>query len=250
MAPGGSPVPVRGLPRLGLILLSTDLTTERDVARLIGPDEAGVHATRVAFVNPTTTENLRGIAPRLADAAALLVPGVPLAAITYACTAASVAIGEDAVAAAIAAGRPDVPVITPIGAGRRALTALGARRIAVLTPYLEETTGPIVDHLERHGLTVVRATSLGLADDRDMARVDAATIREAAAGADDPSAEALFISCTALPSLAVAGAIEAALHKPVVTSNQACIREMRRAAGLADPIEGFGRLLAADPLPV
>ena len=34
-------VPLRAvgaLPRLGLILLATDLTTERDVARLIRPD--------------------------------------------------------------------------------------------------------------------------------------------------------------------------------------------------------------------
>lgn len=233
-----------GLPRLGLILLSTDLTTERDVARLIGPDEACIHATRVAFANPTTPENLRGMGPRLAGAAALLVPEEPLAAITYACTSASVVIGEAEVAVAVGASRPGVPVITPIGAAQRALAALGARRIALLTPYLEKTTRPMVAHLEALGLTVVRATSLGIADDRDMARVDAGAIRQAASAADHPDAEVMFISCTALPSLGVASAIEAALGKPVVTSNQACIREMRHHAGLTRAIEGFGRLLS------
>ncbi len=243
----GGGAPARGLPRLGLILLATDLTTERDVARLIGPEEAAIHATRVAYENPTTPENLQRMAPRLAEAAALLAPGAPLAAIAYACTAASVVIGPDAVAAAIGAGRPGVAVITPVEAALRGLAALGARRIALLTPYLEATTRPVVAHLEREGLTVVQATALGLADDREMAAVAPEVIRAAAARADHPQAQALFISCTALPALAEAGAIEAALGKPVVTSNQACVWEMRRAAGLARPIEGYGRLFGCAP---
>ncbi|PKP62320.1 MAG: hypothetical protein CVT86_08110, partial [Alphaproteobacteria bacterium HGW-Alphaproteobacteria-8] len=38
--------------RLGLILLSTDLTTEADMARLIPVGDARLHATRVAYDNP------------------------------------------------------------------------------------------------------------------------------------------------------------------------------------------------------
>jgi maleate isomerase len=233
------------IARLGLILLATDLTTEPDVARLIGPGEAVVHGTRVAYANPTTPENLRGMAPRLAAAAAVLVPGVPLAAITYACTSASVVIGEAAVAAAVGAGRPGVPVVTPIGAGVQGLQALGARRIAVLTPYLRETTAPVVAHFERAGFEVVRALCLGMEDDREMARVSGPAIVAAARAADAAEAEALFISCTALPALGVVAEIEAALGKPVVTSNQACIWEMRRLAGLTAPVSGFGRLFSA-----
>lgn len=235
------------VPRLGLILLATDLTTERDVARLIGADEAGVHATRVAFANPTTPENLRGMAPRLTVAAGLLVPGEPLAAICYGCTSASVVIGEGEVAAAIEAARPGVPVVTPIGAAKRALAVLGAVRVAVLTPYLPETTQPVVEHLGASGFEVVAARCLGLDDDREMARIDGECIVAAAREADSVEAEAMFVSCTALPALAVVAKIEAALGKPVVTSNQACIWEMRRRAGLTAPVEGFGQLFARSP---
>lgn len=234
-------------PRLGLILLATDLTTERDVARLIRPEEAGVHATRIAYGNPTTPATLRGMAPRLAEAAGLLVPGVALAAICYACTSASVVIGEDAVGEAIGRGRPGTPVVTPIGAVKLALAALGVRRIAVLTPYLLETTAPVVAHLAATGLDVVRAQCLGLDDDRDMARVDPEAIVAAARTADTPEAEALFISCTALPAMAVVARIEAALGKPVVTSNQACIWRLRHLTGLRAPVEGFGALFAQAP---
>ncbi|MCB1354872.1 MAG: aspartate/glutamate racemase family protein [Rhodobacteraceae bacterium] len=230
--------------RLGLILLATDMTTEGDIVRAIPPDAAAVHGTRIAYANPTTPENLRAMLPRLSEAAALLVPGRTLAAICYGCTSASVVIGEEAVQTAIGAVRPGIPVVTPAAAGARALRDLGARRIAIMTPYLPETTSPVADFFAAAGFEILRAVCLGLEDDREMARVDAVTILAAAEAADHPEADALFISCTALPAFALAGQIEARIGKPVVTSNQACIRELRAAAGLATPLAGYGRLLA------
>ncbi|MCA8881445.1 MAG: ectoine utilization protein EutA [Rhodobacteraceae bacterium] len=232
------------VPRLGVILLATDLTTERDIARTIPPGRAGVHATRVAYANPTTPENLRRMLPLLAGATELIVPGLPLAAVAFACTAASSVLGDDAVREAVQSVRPGVPVITPAGAARRAFAALGLRRIALLTPYLPETTRPVIDFFETEGIEIMRATCLGIDDDRRMALADDATILAAAEEADHPSAEALFISCTALPAMALAAEIEMRLGKPVVTSNQASIREMRAAAGITEGIAGFGITLA------
>ena len=233
-----------GLPRLGLILLATDLTSERDAARLIGPDEAGLHATRVAYANPTTPDNLRRMAPLLGEAAALLVPDEPLAEILFSCTSASVAIGEVPVREAIAAGRPGVPVVTPTEAAREALAALGAGRIALLTPYLAETTEAVAAHFADLGFEIVRSHCMGLADDREMARVPGAAILAAAREADAPEADALFISCTALPALTVAASVESTLDKPVVTSNGASLWQLRRLAGLSSLVPGYGRLLA------
>jgi maleate isomerase len=227
--------------RFGMIALATDLTSERDAARVFDPRRAALHVARVAFENPTTPENLARMAPRLAQAAALLVPGEPLAAICYSCTAASVVIGDAAVATAIGQGRPDVPVVTPAAAACRALGTLGARRIALLTPYLAETTQPMIGYLEAAGFEVVRAICMGLADDRDIARVDPAAIVSAARQANAAEADAIFVSCTALPVLGLIGQIEAALGKPVVTSNQASLREMLLAGGLPLPL-GYGRL--------
>ena len=235
-------------PRLGLIALATDLTVERDAARLIGPEEAAVHATRVAFDNPTTPETLRAIAPRLGEAAALLAPDVPLAGIGFACTSASVAIGDRAVAEAVAEGRPGVPVATPVSAAVAAFEALGVSRVALLTPYLARTAEPMVEWFEAAGLAVVRAACFGMADDRDMARVDPDALAEAALAMDAPGVEGVFVSCTALPALSVAGRIEAALGRPVVTSNGALLWAIRRLAGLPGGPPGFGRLMQA-PLP-
>ncbi len=242
----GSTSPER-LRRLGLILLATDLTSERDFARLVSVDAAAIHATRVAFANPTTPENLLRMAPLLEAAAGLLVPGVELDAICFSCTAASVVIGDEAVRAAVQRTRPGVPVVTPMSAARAALRALGAGRIAVLTPYLVETTRPMAAHLIDEGFDVVRSSCLGMEDDREMARLEAASLIEAAVLADDARAEALFVSCTALPALDALARIEARLGKPVVTSNQASIWAMRHAAGIRSVPQGYGSLFARAP---
>jgi len=227
--------------RLGLIAVATDLTLEGDLPVML-PDVVRLHVTRVAFDNPTTPENLTAMLPRLAGAADLLVPGVPLAAIGYGCTAAGAVLGD----AAIAATRPGVPVISPAMAGRMALAALGVQRIALLTPYLARTTAPVITYFEGHGLEVVSAYGLGLADDRDIACLAPADIVAGVRAADHPRAQALFVACTAVPILGLIDRIEAALGKPVVTANQALGWALAAAAGLS--VHGPGALCRAPTL--
>lgn len=230
------------LARLGVIALATDLTFERDAARLIDWNEAVVHVARIPFANPTTPENLRAMGPNIQTAAELLVPGVDLAAIAFACTAASVTLRNDMVSSAIGAARPNVPVVTPSYAGLSALRVLGAQRIALLTPYLTETTAPMIAYFEDAGLTVHASGCFGLSDDRDMARLDRNTLIEAAVSLDSPGVDAVFLSCTALPALDVIDAIERRLGKPVVSSNQATLWAMRAIAGLPAPARRAGRI--------
>ncbi|MCB1313590.1 MAG: arylmalonate decarboxylase, partial [Sedimentitalea sp.] len=61
---------------------------------------------------------------------------------------------------------------------------------------------------------------------------------------DGPDVEAVFLSCTAMPSLEVIEAIEARLGKPAVGSNQATLWAMRALAGLPAGPLGVGRLLS------
>ncbi|MEX3007641.1 ectoine utilization protein EutA [Hoeflea sp. TYP-13] len=229
--------------RFGLIALATDLTSERDLYRMLPSADTSIHVTRVAFENPTTPENLRKMAPRLTEAADLLVPGEPLRAICYSCTAASVMIGDREIADAINRARPGVPVVTPTAAACMALTSLGARRIAVLTPYLEATARPMAAYFSRNGFAVERMHCFGLEDDREMARISVSSIVDAALAADTGEAEALFISCTALQAVGGISQIEERIGKPVVTSNQASAWAMARLAGLPNHRpQGYGRL--------
>ena len=239
--------PAEAVTRFGMIALATDLTSERDALRLLPEDHTALHVTRVAYENPSTPENLRKMAPRLSAAAELLMQVPGLKAIIYSCTAASVEIGDREVAGSINHAAPGIPVVTPPDAAVQAFAALGIKRIALVTPYLVETTEPMAAYFERRGLEIVSAHCLGLADDRDMARITAETIVAAAETADSADAEGLFLSCTALPALGVIEQLETALGKPVVSSNQASLWRAFHHAGLNAVAGGPGHLFKAKP---
>ncbi|SET43025.1 maleate cis-trans isomerase family protein [Paracoccus homiensis] len=221
--------------RFGLIALATDATIEGDAQRLLPPG-CRLHVTRIAFENPTTAENLRRTGPMLKQAAALLVPGFELKGVGFACTSASAVLG-DGVRDALG---DRAPITTPVAAALRGFAALDVTRIALMTPYLAETTDLVGDHFEEHGLGVVTRHSMGFPDDRDMAVLPGQEIVDFAVEADHPDAQALFISCTALPAVDVIEEIEARLGKPVVSSNLAMFWSMLDIARI--PAAGLGRL--------
>lgn len=228
--------------RLGLITLSTDLTTERDYRQLIPSEGIGLYTSRVLFENPTTADNLKLMAPRLTAAAALLPSDQALTAICYSCTAASVVIGDNGIKKAIASYFPDTPVITPSSSAVKAFQAMGAQKISVLTPYLAQTCQPIAEYFTEHGFDICSFHCLGMKDDREMARVSVDTIIDAAVKADHPTSEALFISCTALPAIHAIAEVERITGKPVVTSNQATAWMMLQYANNQNFPQNFGRL--------
>ncbi|SES35656.1 maleate isomerase [Tranquillimonas rosea] len=209
MRPGD---PIR---RFGLIALATDMTIEGDAARLM-PQGTQLHTTRIAFENPTTPESLRRTGPLLRAAADLILPGVPLDGMIFGCTSAAAALG-DRVAQEVGAR---TPLVTPISGLLRALETVGISRIGLLTPYLPETADLVADHLESKGVEIVARHAMGHADDRDMARLMPGEIIDGVMAADDPRAEALFLSCTALPAVPLIAELEARLGKPVFSSNQ------------------------------
>lgn len=234
--------PPGGEARVGLVVLATDATTEADFAALLQCEKARVHVSRIAFENPTTPESLAETAPRLTAAASLLLPGSAFRVIYFACTAASSVIGESGVAAAVAAGKPGALTLTPISAARAALAALAARRISLLAPYSPSVTEEVAATFEGLGFTLDRVTCWNIADDREMARVRPDAIAAAAPAALAPHSDALFISCTALRAAGVAGAIEAAIGRPVVTSNQAAAWACRSLTGQCHAPPSAGRL--------
>jgi len=56
-------------------------------------------------------------------------------------------------------------------------------------------------------------------------------------------ADALFVSCTALPALEILDEVEKKISKPVFSSNQTLIWDTIRSAGYKPSVEGYGKLL-------
>ncbi|WP_313530936.1 ectoine utilization protein EutA [Shinella sp.] len=229
--------------RVGLIILATDHTTEVDFQRMVASDRIGVYTTRIPYANPVTPENLRAMQPSLTSGAALILPDDPLDVVMYSCTSASVVIGDAQVKAAVKAAKPGAAVVTPTAAAVSGLKAFGAKRISVLTPYTLETSRPMADYFLALGFDIARFTCLGLSDDREMARIAPQEIVAFAKEAMAPDSDALFISCTAVRAAGVAAEIEAAIGKPVVTSNLATAWACLRLCGDEVPRPELGRLM-------
>ena len=229
--------------KIGYLLLATEQTVQDDVYRL-RPEGVGVHFTRVPIPDSITSDTLSAQAGLLADAAATLLPDGSLDVACYACTSGSLVIGEERVFAEIARGAPGARPTSIITGVLRALRALRARRVVVATPYLDEINAREAAYLEAAGVEVLDIQGLNLERDSDMVRVAPAYIADFAAGLDRPDADAVFVSCGALRTLDVVGALEDRLGKPVVASNPAMIWDCLRLAGIEDRMAGFGTLLA------
>jgi maleate isomerase len=228
--------------RIGLVLLETDLTIERDFARLCPGLDVDTYATRVPYDNPDTPQALAALEAHVADGAARLLPNIPVDVVHFGCTSASAVIGDAGVAAAVRATKPEAAVINPVLAAVAAFQALGVRRLSILAPYLPDISRAVADTFAARGMKIDALSCWGLRDDRDMGRVRPEVIAAEAEPSLHPDSDALFISCTAVRAVEAAEAIEAATGRPMVSSNQAALWLSLRLCGITDPLPGLGRL--------
>ena len=232
-----------GKHRIGLVLLSNDYATERDFINICPKDDVALFFARVENTPDCTLDSLPLMAPHIEKAAALIIPDGRLDVMAYACTSGTVVMGYDRICKLIHATRPGIPVVTPITASLAALDRFSVRKLAVLTPYVDDVNGAIAAHLEREGKEVCAFTSFGIEDNEVMAGLPISAIYQAALEADRPEAETLFISCTAIRAVDVVEQIEQAIGKPVITANQAMIWQSLRWSGCDQTVAGFGELM-------
>ncbi len=227
--------------RIGFIALATDFNSEQDLRRML-PKEVEVFTNRVTNQNPMTLENLRAMAGDIERAAGGILPGLGVDLMIYGCTSGTAAIGYDRIVERIHQQCPGIPVITPATAAAAALQALGAKKISVLTPYIDEINQALGELLRKQGLDVINVCGFGSEDDIEVTMFPLADIVSAAKQACSDEAEALFISCTALRASLVIDTLEMELGIPVVTSNQALVWQALTLLNCTQPVEGFGSL--------
>ena len=232
-----------GKYRIGLIVLSNDYIVERDFMNMRPNADVAIFTTRIANTPDCTLNSLRKMAPKIADATALLAPQGRLETVAYACTSGSVVISYEVISDQISSVRPEAICVTPISASMAAFDAFGVRKLAVLTPYVDEVNAMIAEYLQTAGKQLCAFSSFHIEDNEDMAAVTGDAIFNAALKADRPEADALFISCTAIRAVDVIDPIERILGKPAIIANQAMFWQALRSAGCHSKVEGYGTLL-------
>lgn len=231
--------------KLGVIVPPTNTANEAEWNRMV-PDGVTVHSARMALHTDTESaggkqalrDDISRFARDLAQASVDIV--------AYGCTAGSMISPVTDLPDFMAreAGRPAVTTAQAIVA---ALQALGARSLAIATPYHDALNAHEVAFLAEQGFETAAIAGLGYgaggpAEYRNIARVQPAEVFELAASVDRPEADALLISCTDFATLDVLQRLEDKLGKPVVSSNQATLWLALRTAGIDDRLAGVGRL--------
>ena len=230
-------------PKVGLLTLSTDLTIERDFYSICQKLPLDIFVNRIHNENPLTKENLSKMYDQIVPVTEKILPGEKINTVAYGCTSGTIAIGEDRVKEKIQLAKPDCYVTTPITSAIKAFKKMNVKKIAVFTPYPESVNKTIFEYLNKKSINIISFSTFNLDLDVDIARVDPQYLLETLTNLNINDAEALFVSCTALPALEIIEKIEKKINKPVFSSNQTLIWDTIRSVGYKSSIEGYGKLL-------
>lgn len=227
---------------LGLVVLQADETVEGDMRQLL-PGSAELMVSRVPSAPDVTSETLAAMAGHLTDAARLFPAWANFAALGYGCTSGTAEIGAAAVAAHLRAGTEAAAVTDPLTALVAAATHLGVTRLALVSPYVAPVSEKLRTALSARGIATPAFGSFDIAEEARVARIDAASITEAAVQvASGAAVQAVFLSCTNLRTLQVIAPLEARLGLPILSSNQVLAWHMMKIAGIFPPQTAPGRL--------
>lgn len=210
--------------RVGLLVPSSNTVMETDFARTL-PAHHHLHTARM-FMEDTTVEGENAMLDDHALPAARALGTARPDVVVFGCTSAGALRGNDFDAELVedigrATGSRGVSVIRSV---REAVAATGARRLGVVTPYIDVLNDRIRASLEADGHEVVDIRGLGIDENFTIAQVPVDDITAFTVDTfGDVDIDLLFASCTNFRALEARDDIAAALGVPVVTSNQATI---------------------------
>jgi len=229
--------------RIGLVALSTDFSIEKDFNSIFLNLPIDLFVNRLPFYNPLTDKNLIKMTEKLTEVTENILPNQTLDTVAYGCTSGTIAAGVDEITNKIQSAKPNCKVTTPITSAVNALKHLNLKKISVFTPYPQPINEKVINYFKNEGFDIQSFASFNLESDLDIGKIDPKYLLEVLTKMDTVDAEALFISCTALPAFEIIQELENKIKKIVLSSNQTLIWDSIRSVGHNSSIEGYGKLL-------
>jgi len=233
-------------PRIGLIALASDFMIEKDFLNIIKDKNIDFFVNRIKCYNPLTSENLIKMSEEVTDVTSDILPDEKIDCVVYGCTSGTIAAGHDSIEKKIKLAKPEAKVTTPSTAAITALKKLNIKKISIFTPYPKKLNNEVVDFFKNEKFEITSNSYFDIDSDIDIGKVDPDYLYDVLINMDHKDADALFVSCTALPVLSIIDKLEKKINKFVLSSNQALIWDTLEKIGKNNSINGFGKLFSSN----
>jgi maleate isomerase len=230
--------------RIGLIIPSVNRMSEPQF-NYYAPDGLGIYVAR-GRVAGQPGKTVAELTDEISHAAGTLADAGP-DLIVFHCTHTSMKEGTDGEGRIIELIRKTtgIEALSTSSLVNDALHALGIKKLVVLSPYM--SNAGVISYLSAAGFTVVNDVALKCSTPADFETVTPQRWLELALENDRPEADGIFLSCTNTTQIEAVAAIEQALGKPVVNSNQAvlwgCLKRLKGRLGALADMPELGRLM-------
>jgi maleate isomerase len=242
--------------RIGQIVPSSNTTMETEIPAMlrlreqIRPERFTFHSSRMRM--KTVNKDELAAMDAESDRCALELSDARVDVLGYACLVAIMSMGlgyhrksRERLQAHTERNEGKAPVITSAGALVDALKVIGARRIALVAPYMLPLTETVVDYIQHEGFEVSDWRALQIPDNLEVGRHDPAKLPGIVAQMKTADVDAVVLSaCVQMPSLAAISRVEAMTGKPVITAAVATTYAMLKALHLEPIVPGAGALLS------
>lgn len=244
--------------RIGQIVPSSNVTMETEIPAIfraresILPERFTFHSSRMRMKKVTKEELEAMDAMSLKCAQELSDAHVDV--MGYACLVALMSMGRgyhcisetNLHRETVENGFP-TPIVTSAGALIAGLKALGAKRVALITPYMRPLTDMVVDYIEHQGFEVAGSIALEIPDNLEVAAQDPMNLLEIYKRLDLSGVDVLVASCCVqMPSLEAIDLIEKEVGIPVTSAAVCTTYEMMKKLGIETKAPIGGRLLSGN----
>ncbi|WP_301169456.1 maleate cis-trans isomerase family protein [Brevibacillus nitrificans] len=241
--------------RVGLIVPSSNTTMETEIPAMLrsmenGADSFTFHSSRMRMKHVTKEELAQ--MDKDSDRCALELSDARCDVIAYACLVAIMSQGsgyhclsESRLYQATKENGAPTSIVSSAGALIEGIEALGAKKVAIITPYMKPLTQMVVDYIEESGIRVTDAISLEVADNLQVGRLDPLQLPEIVKGLDTSEADAVVLSaCVQMPSLPAVQIVEDRLGLPVLSAGTATVYKILKELNIPISVPSAGKLLS------
>ena len=230
-------------PKIGLIALASDYMIEKDFHNVLKNKNIDLFVNKIESYNPLNRKNLIKMSKNITKVTKDILPGEKIDCIAYACTSGTITAGYKSIKKKVNKAKPGAKLTTPSTSSISALKKFKIKKIAVFTPYPKMLNNEVVKFFEKNKFVVTSNSYFDISSDINIGKINNQYLFKVLSKMELNGAQALFISCTALPALSVLDKLEKKLNVMVFSSNQTLIWDTIKNLGVKHKIKGFGKLL-------